>query len=424
MRAEKRIRFAAIAACIAAGTACSSASGGSGNMVTRDSAGVRIVENSAPSWPKDQGWTVEDSPLVDIGAKGGEAAYEFDQVRGPVRLSDGRLVVANASSNEIRVFDATGKHLHTSGRAGSGPGEYQSIGGILLGAGDSLLVSDIPVRRLTVLDGDGNVGRSFSLGGMGGQFVPINGKIDFATPIGWFSDGSVVGMSMSFSIAQTRQGVYRDTMLVIRYGPDGAVKDTLGGFPGIEMEQVTLTIQGRTFPAPIAVPLGRQTTSVVHGDRFYVAQNNSWEIEVRGLDGAHSLIRADVKPTPITPADADQNRKEQLEAMEGNPALRNLPDAFKTQFKTRIEGAKYPATLPFFTALLADGEGNLWAQEATPPAQKINRFAVVDSSGRFLGRVVMPAKFQPGYIGTDAVYGIWKDEDDVEHVRGYRLRKQ
>lgn len=394
-------------------------------MATRDSAGVRIVENSAPTWPKDRGWTVVDSPLVDIGGKGGEAAYEFDQVRGPVRLSDGRLVVANASSNEIRVFDGTGKHLHTSGRAGSGPGEYQSIGGILLGPGDSVLVSDIPVRRLTVLDGDGNVGRSFSLGGMGGQFVPMNGKIDFATPVGWFSDGSVVGMSMSFSIGQTRQGTYRDTMLVIRYGADGAVKDTLGGFPGIEMEQMTFTIQGRSFPAPTAVPLGRQTTSVVHGNRFYVAQNNSWEIEVRGLDGVlQSLIRADVPATPITAADQDANRKEQLEAIEGNPATRNLPAQIMSQFKTRIEQAKYPATLPFFTALLADVDGNLWAQETTPPAQKLNRFAVVDSSGRFLGRVTMPAKFQPGYIGTDAVYGVWKDEDDVEHIRGYPLRKR
>jgi hypothetical protein len=35
----------------------------------------------------------------------------------------------------------------------------------------------------------------------------------------------------------------------------------------------------------------------------------------------------------------------------------------------------------------------------------------------------MPASFRASSIGPDAVYGVWKDPDDVEHVRVYPLRK-
>jgi hypothetical protein len=48
---------------------------------------------------------------------------------------------------------------------------------------------------------------------------------------------------------------------------------------------------------------------------------------------------------------------------------------------------------------------------------------VFDESGGLLGRVTMPEDFRAASIGADAVYGVWKDEDDVEHVRAYRLRK-
>ena len=122
---------------------CSPGTDGGGTASTRDSAGVSIVENSGPVWKADAGWKVVDSPLVDIG--------DVDHVLGPVRLGDGRLAIGNAGTNEVRIYDAGGALLKTAGRPGSGPGEYQNLVGIWAGPADSLMVSDILVRRLTVL---------------------------------------------------------------------------------------------------------------------------------------------------------------------------------------------------------------------------------------------------------------------------------
>jgi hypothetical protein len=109
--------------------------------------------------------------------------------------------------------------------------------------------------------------------------------------------------------------------------------------------------------------------------------------------------------------------------MEGQPMMRNVPEPLKKQLTARIDQAKYPATFAYFAGLLADGEGNLWAQQVVSGADKIQRFAVIDSTGRFLGRVSLPANFRASAIASDAIYGVWKDADDVEHVRAYPLRK-
>ena len=409
---------------VGAGLLAAGCGGGGGEAITRDSAGISIVENTGPVWPAGGGWKVVDSPTVDIGGGGTEPGQDLDQVAGPVRLSDGRIALSNAGTNEIRIYDAQGVHQRSTGRAGSGPGEFQNMTGIWLGPGDSLMVLDVMVRRLSVMDKDGAFSRALSLGGAGGGFVPVDGKVDFAIPVAWLKDGSMLGMSQSFTVGQARSGVYRDSVTVIHYGPDGAARDTVGRFPGTETEQVPLSMAGRSFPAPLPVPLGRQTVGAAHGDRYYVALNNSWEIEVRGADGAlKQLIRARVTPVPITEADQAAHRKEQAELMMGVPMMRNMPEALKTQLTAHIDQAKYPATLPYFAGLLVDEDGNLWAQEVPKPGTKSQIYVVIDPSGRMLGKVTTPPDLRVSYVGKDAVYGIWKDADDLQHVRVYPLRK-
>jgi hypothetical protein len=399
--------------------------GGGGSAVTRDSAGITIVENSGPVWGARDGWTLADTPFVQIGSAGGsDPAYELDQVRGPVRLSDGRLVIANAGSNEIRFYGSDGVHLRTSGRAGSGPGEYQSIMGIWLGPADSLLVGEIFNRRLTVLDSAGNAVRTFSLGGAGGTLAPTDGKVEMAIPTGWAGDGTVLGAAQTFVINQQRSGRYRDSFPMIQYGPDGATRDTLGRFPGLEMEQMTLTFGGQTMSTPTEVPLGGRTVVAAGRDRIFVAQNLAWEIEIRDVSGKLlGLARAAAEPTPITPSDVTADRKQRLELVEGMPQMRGVPDVIKNQVTARINEATYPEAMPYFVNLLVDAEGNLWAQLGSSPAVPRQQWAVLDPRGQWLGTITMPEDFTPTFITAEGVYGLWRDQDSVEHIRGYALQK-
>ena len=54
----------------------------------------------------------------------GEDPYLFRYAWDATKLSDGRIVVADRSTSELRVFDAAGTYLATWGGLGEGPGEF------------------------------------------------------------------------------------------------------------------------------------------------------------------------------------------------------------------------------------------------------------------------------------------------------------
>ena len=41
---------------------------------------------------------------------------------------------------------------------------------------------------------------------------------------------------------------------------------------------------------------------------------------------------------------------------------------------------------------------------------------VLDHEGRFLGVITMPDRFAPRVIVGDKIYGVWRDEMDVQYV--------
>ena len=396
---------------------------GAAAPTVRDSAGITIVENNGTAWAGGKGWTVADSPMVSIGGLEGEANADMSGIVGVVRLSDGRLAVANGVGPDIRFFDASGAHLLTAGRKGSGPGEYQTMTGFFPFGGDSLIVADMMTRRMTVLTPGGEMARTYSLGGSGGMQVGEQ-SVSLAIPVGVFPDGTVLAMAQAFRVNQGPMGVYRDTAAYVTFGPDGAALDRAMRMPGIDMEQVVMNFQGREFTAPSPVPLGRISMVAARANWIAAARNDSYEIELHDrAGGLKKLVRVLVAPTPIAEADQAAHRKEQLEAMANAPGMAAVPEPLKEQMRTRIEQAKYPATYPYILDMRFDPGGNLWAAEVQRAGVTMRRYAVFDSTGTLLGRVVMPDRFTPFWVGRDAVAGVWKDADDVEYVRVYELRK-
>ncbi|MDZ4673599.1 MAG: hypothetical protein SGI84_04030 [Gemmatimonadota bacterium] len=405
--------------------ACAGTGGdGAGEATVRDSSGITIVENAGGVWAPGSGWSLGAEPMVQLGGNATEPSYDFSQVTGALMLGNGSIAVANSSSSEIRFFDAAGVYQFASGRQGSGPGEYGAITGMFRTPADSLVVLDILVRRLTVLGPDGGVGRSFSLGGLGGAMVPgADGSISMSLPAGLLDDGSLVGVSLGLQINAERAGNFRDSMPAIRFGPDGAVLDTLGWFPGIEMQEMTLNFGGQSISTPTGVPLGRNTLIVAAGSRVYVATNDRFEVEVREPAGRlTSLIRANGAPRELKPDGVALHRKDQVQLMDANLGA-GLPPQLRDQMVEHLNTVAYPTTLPFIANILLDDAGNLWVQEQDQPGDRTPRFAVFDATGRLQGWVDMPERFQPTQIRSGKVIGIWRDQDDVEHVRVYALNR-
>src|SRR5690606_29246206 len=124
-----------------------------------DSAGITISVSTAPQWAEGEGWTIADSPHVDIGSSDAQG-HDLYEVNGVARLSDGRIAIVNSGSSEVRLFSPEGELLQTLGGNGEGPGEFRSLRRAFVLPGDSLLVVDASLDRLTLFSSGGSLVRT------------------------------------------------------------------------------------------------------------------------------------------------------------------------------------------------------------------------------------------------------------------------
>jgi hypothetical protein len=96
-----------------------------------------------------------------------------------VRLASAGFAIADWDGHRVLAFDSSGALRRIVGREGAGPGEFCRPSLIQAFAGDSLLIWDSCLRRLTWLDAETGRGRSVTLASAdlyGG--APIIGRLD------------------------------------------------------------------------------------------------------------------------------------------------------------------------------------------------------------------------------------------------------
>jgi hypothetical protein len=373
----------------------------------RDSAGVVIVDNSGPQWPEGGGWRVADEPRLDIGVLEGDPHYQFDRVAGALRLSDGRIVVANAGTGELRFYDAAGRFLSASGRKGGGPGEFEGMAWLRATAGDSLLTYDYQQRRMSLFDPQGHFIRSFVP-------QPLAGTAAFPRYAAPFADGSLLLVAARFAGPDggLRSGVSRDTVLYLRCDGEGATLDTMGSFVGDErymkVDEQSVVIGIRAF--------GHSGQTAVQGDGFYYGSSDRFEIGYYAADGAlRQVIRLAQVNLSVTAQDIERFKQEQLADARD--------DLDRQLWERMLEDMTYPETMPAYGEFQTDAEGNLWVGVYRRPGDEQPRWLVFDPQGALLGTLPTPPRFSVYQIGFDFLLGRWRDELDVEHVRLYELRK-
>ena len=150
------------AAALAALAAC----GGEGvreAASVRDSSGIRIVENVGTG---DQAEHFADTPRLVLGDDETRPETVFYRVAGAVRLADGRIVVADGSSGELRFFAHDGTHVRTVGGLGGGPAEFGELSSLMRSPGDTLLAVDRGRQRIAMFTDSGEFARGLSYRGL------------------------------------------------------------------------------------------------------------------------------------------------------------------------------------------------------------------------------------------------------------------
>jgi hypothetical protein len=135
-------------------------------------------------------------------------------------------------------------------------------------------------------------------------------------------------------------------------------------------------------------------------------------------------------------------------AVERKPVTESDRLAFTTMFRKMftdmgippqaldqvLSSISFADNYPAFATLFGGPSGTLWvqqirtAEEATAAAGDFNpqdmgspNWDVFDAEGRYLGEVRLPDRFTPFRFVDNALYGVARDELDVQHVARLRV---
>lgn len=383
------------------------------SAIVRDSAGIRIVENTFDS--VGGRISVDTTPAFRIGSGAEDAAPLFGHVTSVHVLASGTIAILDLTESNLVFVDTTGTVLGRAGGQGSGPGEFPAMGMVqtFAGQGDSLYAvlnrSDVAVfvpSRFV---------RAFKL-------TPLPGG-GFPMPVAVVGSGLVTANRLQRSHPDA--GVYRDSVILQRYALDGTLGETLDAVPNVETRYHPM--------GSYSAPFGRRLQAASKQDWMVTGFPEHFEIAWRSNDGRIAQVaRLSMPEIPMTAAIVDRHKARVFDKFGGSPDERMAMEA-------DLGLDQLPKALPAFADVKVDGMGRAWVREYTDldglgpmnadrgkgPRWRPDRPArwwVFGNDGDFLGTVRLPSGFVVHDIGRDQIVGVTRDADDVEYVVGYPFR--
>ena len=169
----------------------------------------------------------------------GEDPYLLFHATDATRLSDGRIVLVNRGTAELRVFDEFGTYLATWGGKGEGPGEFEDIMQIAALPGDSVIAWGLSAdAAMHVFDAAGNFGRRFS---------PLKSESSLRTqwtlPVSVMRDGSILASQQPDRV---------DSVAVDLWDGEGRLQSSLGSHPAQVVQIIGNLLHHETFGRTLA----------------------------------------------------------------------------------------------------------------------------------------------------------------------------
>ncbi len=374
-----------------------------------DSAGIRIIENPRPAEGSRLAWRVGPGPAVTIGAVEGEDPYIFGWAVDATRLSDGRIVVADYGSMELRVFDGTsGAHLATWGGAGEGPGEFGELNAVERLPGDSVIAWGWPLR-IAVFDPDGNFVRGALLERQAETTVGLRPVM----PVAAMDDGSILASVNPAHI---------DTLVVELWDGEGRLRTPLGAY---QAHEPRTWVEGLNRTQAFGWSLKLSPW----GDLAVVTPSEHYEIRAYAKDGSLARI-VRMEHVPRSPTGAHVEAYVEAEAVSAIPeALAEMVggDLEEMREESRAEHRLVPVAehFPAFASVMTDRTGHLWVEEYELEGEEMDGvlWTVFDPDGHVLGFVETPEELTIYEIGEDYLLGRVVDELEVDHVQLWTLER-
>lgn len=311
--------------------------------------------------------------------------------------SKGNIYVADWGARSITVLDPRASYVRMIGRDGTGPGEFRRVTSIHIVAGDTVMVFDRSIRRLTTFAPGGNAFVRMSTLRSGALSFPL--EIHRVPGTGfWLGQ-----YSRAFTPEDTREEAMnrRDLFRLLR--ADGSLEtDSLLQLPSEHL--IVARRRGSVMAGPN--PFGaRPLVAITSDDRVIAAWGDSQVVhgfDTRGtLLGTARVTRRRVRVT-------DQEFEDELQFLNA-----------RAQAQLRTER---PDAWPLMRALVADDAGRFWVG-LSPGRTDMAEWLVFSSDFTYLGSVRLPPRLTLFAIRSGKAYGVLLDATDVPTIVVYDVSR-
>ena len=296
-------------------------------------------------------------------------AYLFGNVSGLLLLDDGRILVADNTTHDVRVFGTDGKHQFTIGRRGAGPGDLTRPCCLTIASDGQLWIRDNGNHRYSI----------FEVGPAEGKFVRtfrthVSSPQSFSGRVAWDSRGRIVDIGQLDIDTQQRAFIDANGS-VVRW-------DTLKPPPSesLAVMQVRRRVEGGVSTYYWYQPHGPVALRA-YGPGGETADAVSSNYSVSWFDAERNRITLIQRPIPGPELSARERR-------EANEELdRNAKDA-------GVARSSLPYGVPRRKAPLRDLgfdlDGRLWVEKSVPDGQP-READVYDRRGTLVAVMTWPS---------------------------------
>ena len=401
-RRSRRVRFLRDVVRICATVALAACATSETDRITysvRDSAGIRIVENTGAAWEAGQEWSMTPDPVLRIGSIDGEATYQFYGIRSVDLTEDSGVVVLDGASAELRRYDARGSHQWSAGGRGGGPGEFQQP--LYLGRhDDAFLVWDRAAARLTII---GARGETVSTE----RHVPATG--DPPQAYGVFENGTLLATFPRSIMPPTPGAILADSVDMWSYDRVTEERQVLARLPG--------SVWLWTGRYQLPVPLTTNPLRAISGNDLVIAVGAEPVVLRYGregeLTGRFVLLRS---VAAVNSGDAQRV----VDFWIAN----DYYGAPETVWREWLDRMPVPQERPAFDRLVVSRARDIWVRRfVLDPESEPFIWDILSADGVYLGEINSPPGFEIMAIEGNRVAGIYRDEDGVEYVHVHALSR-
>lgn len=344
--------------------------------------GVTIVSNGKkPVKVKGQPASFSLQEELVIG-QADDPEKSFSEVTALAVDDRGMVFALDFKDQKVKVFDSTGRYIHSIGKPGQGPGELGMATGLLFNADGMLLVEDATNRRLAVFKPTGEFVKNISFSERLGL---VNMVMD--------NQGNILGRELG--VEQDKAKMFYE---IKKY--DTELK------PLFVLDRIE-------FPLPIPGSGNKfnifEMISIYQfgpEGRIYYGRNQTYEIKIHSPEGKPlRTISRDYDRIKLTQKDID-------EIMEKVPAAAsgiNLKGMYS-----------FPEFFPPFQNFILDEQGRIYVRTYEKGKNKGEYWIdVFDPEGRFIAQFISKADLR--LIRDGKAYAIEDSDEGYQVIKRYSL---